>query len=150
MATGNLRLNRWEVYSIALFASITMTETHRPGFSTCSRKYTSVASVAHSRCACCCFFLAVCHSECVGQIVIVGLDEVHHNRHIPQVVTCGLYNGFRKLVCLSYQGHSMVTYRQISLGTATPSRTHQVEAAEAIVMVQTTSLRVPCVWSYQS
>ena len=28
---------------------------------------------------------------------------------------------------------------------------HQVEAlAEAIVMVQTTPLRVPCVWSYQS
>ena len=46
----------------------------------------------------------------------------------------------------------MVTSGQISFESATPMpHTHQVEAlAEVIVMVQTTPVRVPCVWSYQS
>ena len=51
--------------------------------------------------------------------------------------------------CRSDQGDSMVTYEQISFETAT--RMPRTSAlAEVIVKVQTTPLRVPFVWSYQS
>ena len=77
VATDNRRVSRWELYLIVLFASITMTETHRPGFSSYSQQEMHICCVCISLSVrlLCFSFLSVCNSECVGQIVKAGLAQ---------------------------------------------------------------------------